>query len=101
VIGILDVVQDYKQLSKLEVRFKRDLKFRFLGITAVEKLRAKQSFRLSSIRVSEANSKLFFLQANGRRWKNYIHSLHTTDGTYYSHADKADKCFCSFQQPLW
>jgi hypothetical protein len=51
-IGILDVVQDYKQLSELEVRFKRDLKFRFLGLTAMEKLRAKQSFRLLSIRAS-------------------------------------------------
>jgi hypothetical protein len=76
-IGILDVVQDYRQLSELEVRLKRDLKFRLLGLTAVEKLHAKQTSRISSIRASEANSKLFFLQANGRRRKNYIHSLMT------------------------
>jgi hypothetical protein len=95
-IGILDVVQDYRQLSELEVRLKRDLKFRLLGLTAVEKLHAKQTSRISSIRASEANSKLFFLQANGRRRKNYIHSLHTTDGTFYSHDDKADKFFDHF-----
>jgi hypothetical protein len=73
----LDAVQDYRLLSEHELRLKRDLKLRFLGLTAVEKLRAKQASRLTSIRASEANSKLFYLQANGRRRKNIIHSLHS------------------------
>jgi hypothetical protein len=50
-IGILDVVQDYRQLSDQEMLLHRDLKARFLGLTAVEKLRAKQRSRLISIRV--------------------------------------------------
>jgi hypothetical protein len=69
-IGTLDVVQDYWPLSEQEICLKRDLKVRFLGMTAVEKLRAKQASRLASIRAAEANSKLFYLQANGRRRKN-------------------------------
>ena len=45
-IGILDVAQDYRQLSVHEIHLKRDLKVRLLGMTAVAKLRAKQSARL-------------------------------------------------------
>lgn len=79
-IGILDVVQDHRPLSEHEVSLKRDLKVRFLGLTAVEKLRAKQMSRLAHIRALEANTKLFYMQANGRRRKNAIHSLETENG---------------------
>jgi hypothetical protein len=64
-IAILDVVQDYRQLTEAEIRLKRDVKLKFLGLTAVEKLRPRQASRLTSIRVAEANSKLFYLHANG------------------------------------
>ena len=40
-IAILDVVQEHRQLSQAEDRLRRDLKARFLGLTAVEKLMAK------------------------------------------------------------
>jgi hypothetical protein len=60
-IGILDVVQEYRQLSESEVLLKRDLKVRLLGLVAVEMLRAKQSSRLNAIGASETNSILFYL----------------------------------------
>lgn len=68
-IAILDIVQEHRQLSSTEILLRRDLKARYLGLAAVEKLRARQQSRLISIRASEANSKLFYLQANGRRGK--------------------------------
>lgn len=46
----LDIVHEHRQLSEQEIIFKRDLKARFLGMTAVEKLRARQKSRLNSIR---------------------------------------------------
>jgi hypothetical protein len=61
---------------------------RFLGMTAVEKLRARQASRLTYIKAAEANSKLFYLQANGRRRKNHIHSLESPSGTGYLQQDK-------------
>ena len=63
-IGILDVAQDYRQLSVHEIYLKRDLKVRLLGMTAVAKLRAKQSARLTAIKASEASSNFFYMQAN-------------------------------------
>jgi hypothetical protein len=40
-IGILDVVQEFRQLSVGEIQWRRDAKARMLGLSAVEKLRAK------------------------------------------------------------
>ena len=71
-IAILDVVQEHRQLSSSESILRRDLKERYLGLIAVDKLRARQQSRLINIRACEANSKLFFLQANGIRRKNFI-----------------------------
>jgi hypothetical protein len=87
-IGILDVVQEFRHLSISEIQLRKDLKARFLGLTAVEKLRAKQSSRMSSIRAAEANERLFYLQANGHRRKNLIHSLQTPSGTKFAHEEK-------------
>jgi hypothetical protein len=88
-IGILDIVQEARPLSDPEIIFRRDLKSRLLGLTAVEKLRAKQASRLVRIRAAEANEKLFYMQANGRRRKNTIHHIVTEEGTKHRHEDIA------------
>jgi len=87
-IGILDVVQEFRQLSAEEIQLRRDLKLRFLGMVAVEKLRCKQASRMTSIRAAEANTKLFYLQAKGRKRKNFISELQEGSTTLRSHGDK-------------
>lgn len=67
-----------------------------MGLAAVEKLRAKQTSRLRHIKAAEANAKLFYLYANGRRRKNTIHSLATAAGMCYSHEDKESALFQHF-----
>jgi hypothetical protein len=74
-IWIFDVVAEYRQLSLAEISFKRDLKARYLGMAAVEKLRLKQQSRLTMIKATEASEKLFFLRVTGRRRKTYIQRL--------------------------
>jgi hypothetical protein len=95
-IGILDVVQDYRQLTHEELKLKKDLKLRLLGLTAVEKLRARQASRITHIRAAKENSKLFYLQANGRRRKNYIHSIESATGTASTQEDKEKLIFEHF-----
>jgi hypothetical protein len=80
-IGVLDVVQDFRQLSASELSLKRDLKARLLGMTTVEKLRVR-------IRGANANEKLFYLHANGRRRKNNTQSLETQSGVCFAHEEK-------------
>jgi hypothetical protein len=95
-IAILDVVPDIRRLSAEEIRLKRDLKARLLGLTAIEKLRAKQHSTLTSIKTIEANSKLFFLHLNGRRRKNHIQTLATPEGLLHTHEDKEMHIFQHF-----
>uniref|UniRef100_A0A0A9AWP9 Uncharacterized protein n=1 Tax=Arundo donax TaxID=35708 RepID=A0A0A9AWP9_ARUDO len=71
-IWILDIVHEYRQLSEEELNFKRELKQRYLGMTTIEKLRAKQQSRLTWVIAGDAGSKLRFLMVNGRRRKNFI-----------------------------
>lgn len=40
-IAILDVVQEFRSLSASEISLRKDLKARFLGLTAVEKTESK------------------------------------------------------------
>ena len=73
---------------------------RFLGMTGVEKLRAKQQSRLTNIRAAEANSKLFYLQANSRRRKNFVRTLHSQQGIMVTQEEKAQCVFQHFNGRL-
>ena len=97
-IGILDVVQEFRQLSVLEVRLKCDLKACFLGLIAVEKIRAKQQSRIRGIKAADAQTKLFFMQINGRKRKNYIKHLLTEEGQVHTHTEKEQHIFYHFSK---
>lgn len=95
-IGMLETVQDFRQLTAGEVQLKQDLKNRMLGLAAMEKLRARQQSRLTWLRANDANSKLFFLSANGRKRKNHIQTLHTATGQLHTHQEKAQEIYEHF-----
>ena len=57
------------------------------------KIRAKQQPRLMGIKAAEAQSKLFFLQINSRKRKNYIRQLQTDTGQVHTHVDKEQHIF--------
>ena len=78
------------QTTGQELLLKRDLKARILGLSAVEKIRAKQQSRLTMIKAENANSKLFFLRINGRKRKNFIQKLDTDRGVVLDHKGKEE-----------
>jgi hypothetical protein len=80
------------------VQLKRDLKARFLGLSAVEKIRAKQQSRLTALKATDAHSKLFFLQINGRKRKNHIRQLTTDSGQVHTQDDKEQHIFEHFSK---
>ena len=57
-----------------------------MGLSAVEKIRAKQQSRLTMIKAENANSKL--LRINGRKRKNFIQKLDTDKGVVLDHKGK-------------
>jgi hypothetical protein len=95
-VGILDVVQEHRSLSVQEIQLRKDLKARYLGMMAIEKIKAKQKSKLAHIRAADAQSKLFFLHANGRKRKNLIQFLNTPDGSVHMHLDKQKHIFEHF-----
>ena len=97
-LGILDVVQEHRTLSPEELLLKRDLKLKYLGLAAVEKLRCKQSSRISFVRAAEANLKFFYLQAKGRKRKNSVSQLEYNGRVLRAHADKEECLFKYFSE---
>jgi hypothetical protein len=75
VILQLEKVQEFRQLSPGECSLIRLLKSRILGLATIQKSRARQKFRLTWIRLGDANTKYFHLMANARKKRNYTHSL--------------------------
>lgn len=99
-ILILDVVQEHKILTPQELLLKRDLKNRLLTMAAIEKLRARQQSRITFIKAGDANSKYFFLSANGRRRKNFIKTLNTGQRVIHRQEEKEKAILDHFSSVL-
>jgi hypothetical protein len=85
----LDRLQEARQLTSAELQQRRSAKDRVLGLPDVHKFKLRQWFRLTWIRISDANSKLFHLRANARRRKNHIATLQYMGTEYTGEEEKA------------
>ncbi|XP_071678138.1 uncharacterized protein [Lolium perenne] len=66
-VHLLDAAQDARALTAEEATLRHQLKSRILGLSVIERIRVHQR--------SNANTRFFHVKANGRRRKNFIHSL--------------------------
>jgi hypothetical protein len=85
VIDRFETAQEQRTLSPQEHSLLQLLKFRILGLAAIEKNRARQRSRLTCLRHGDANSNFFHLMANSRKKKKFIHTLQTENGVAVSH----------------
>ncbi|XP_066333190.1 uncharacterized protein [Miscanthus floridulus] len=69
---------------------------RYLGLTAVDKLRDKQCSRLSIIRAAGTNSKLFYIRVNSRKRKIFIQNLQYNGTMMYTQQEKEQVVFEHF-----
>jgi hypothetical protein len=90
-IWLLDQAQERMSLSNDEVEFRRRIKYIYLGLLAIEKIKARQRAWLTNIKYGDVSSKLFFLRANGRKIKKHIQVLQTEQGLAFKHEDKLKK----------
>lgn len=84
----LDLAQEDRRLSPLELDFRKSLKSRLLGYAAIDRARWRQKSRMIWIKAGDANTKLFHLRANGRRRKNHMPSLQGEAGIVKDHSGK-------------
>jgi len=85
----LDIAQENRNLTVAELLLWAKLKKRILGLAVIERARSKQASRLSSIKLGDANTKIFHRKVNARRRKNYIQRLRHGQGWAINHDDKA------------
>ena len=100
VIGRLDVAQESRLLSPLERGLRLSMRAKVLGFAVLNKIRMRQRARLSTIKLGDANTRLFHLRANGRRRRKYIQSLATDRGLAISHAEKEEALRAHFEASL-
>lgn len=88
VILRLDEAEEARTLTAQERDIRSKLKTRLLGWAIVEKMRRKQSSRITYLREGDANTKFFHLKANGRRRRNFIQRLKTGNNWAVTHSQK-------------
>jgi hypothetical protein len=69
VIWKLDQAQERRNLSHSESFFRERLQEIYLDLLSLERVRARQRSRMTNIKHDGANTKLFYLRANGRKRK--------------------------------
>jgi hypothetical protein len=80
VVDQLERAQEVRQLAEAKRNLIKVLKARLLGLAAIEKCRVRQKSRVIWLKKRDANTKFFHIMANIRRKKNYIHTLHSSEG---------------------
>lgn len=88
VILRLDVAQESRLLSPTELRLRKQLKLKVLGLAAIERVRRKQASRIGWLRAGDASTKFFHAKMRARRRKNFILSLKIGDREVSGHAAK-------------
>jgi hypothetical protein len=89
-----------RQLSLAEHSLVKILTTRILGLTEVQRCRARQKFRLVWLRLGYANTKYFHLVANQREKRNHIHSIETEEGIALTQAAKQKAILHHFDKHL-
>lgn len=89
----LDQEQEQRPLTEDELSLRRLAKNRILALAALRRIKIRQRSRLTTIRVGDANTRLFHLRANGRRRKNHIPALIHLGATHTAHDQKAAALF--------
>jgi hypothetical protein len=84
----MDQAQERRCLSATEMAFKVKIKDTYLGLLAIEKMRARQRAGLTNIRFGDTSTKYFFLKANGRKRKKAHTNASHPNGFAINHEDK-------------
>jgi hypothetical protein len=90
VILQLDHAQETTALSAEEVRLRRGLKGRVLGLASLDRTIARQRVRVAGIADRDANSQFFRILASSRRRRNFIGCLHHGDRVATLQHDKEE-----------
>jgi hypothetical protein len=86
----LEITQDSKPLSVLEVWLRNSLKKHSLVLTSLLRTVARLRSRIHWLKEGDANTRLFHSQARHRKRKNFIAKLQSGNQAATSHEEKAE-----------
>ncbi|KAM0834255.1 hypothetical protein ACQ4PT_063760 [Festuca glaucescens] len=81
VILRLDVAQEARELSVIEVWLRRSLKLKVLGLASLERTIARQRARVEGLRDNDASTQFYRILASGRRQRCCISALRMGERT--------------------
>jgi hypothetical protein len=85
VILQLDIAQESRILSPLEMGLTIRLKRKVIALVVIERTRKKQCSHISNIKKGDANTNFFHLKVNTRRRKTHIHGIKRNNGQVTDH----------------
>jgi hypothetical protein len=94
----LDQAIERRSLTDAEFELRKDLKFKCLGLSSLQRTIARQRSRFRYLADDDANTKYFHLLARGRKQKNTITRLHDGDNTCSTHEDIEMALYSHFKQ---
>jgi hypothetical protein len=90
IIHQLESAQDSRLLSSLEIWLRRQLKHHILGLSSLERTRARLRSGLRWLKEGDANTAYFQHHARYRKKKNFIASLKKEDRVFTDQKDKIE-----------
>jgi len=101
VLHQLEIAQDNRALSRLELWLKNKLKPHCLALSSLQRTIARSRSRISWLSEGDANTALFHAHARHRKRKNFISKLISDDGVVLTkHEDKEHNIFAFYNNLL-
>ena len=94
----LEIAQDSRGLSRLELWLKNKLKPYCLALSSLQRTIARSRSRISWLKDGDANTVLF--HAHARKRKNFIAELTTADGTILTKLEEKEQNIFEFYNGL-
>jgi len=100
VLHQLEIAQDCRGLSRLELWLKNKLKPHCLALSSLQRTIARSRSRISWLKEGDANTALFHAQARHRKRKNFIAKLTTDDGIILTKREEKEQNIFEFYNSL-
>ena len=96
----LEIAQDHRTLSTLEVWFRNKLKLHSLALSSLQHTIAHSSSRITWLSEGDANTALFHSHARHRKRKKFISQLTTDEGLVLTKHEEKEHNIFSFYSNL-
>ena len=100
VLHQLEIAQDSRELSRLELWLKNKLKPHSLALSSLQRTIARSRSRIGLLKEGDANTSLFHAHARHHKRKNFIAKITTVEGTILTKHEEKEQHIFDFYNSL-